>query len=231
MFTLTPTQRQEQALNGPETLESLRAADFLGKQDYIDTWIEHWLVKNDELSGELPLCVSESIICDSKLKRKYRNAVSAAVVRGDIAWVRRHHIVPVKVWNFVDFGSMSDDMFDALWEMKPVSFKLCAFLVQARRLRFWKRFVDQYGPTPCLRDAVQGLWPEGTAYCLAEGADVSSQDFVRLCIRNSNVFRQITDCNPPATKEAYEEFLLQSHLRRVPDIALVEQWFWIHGFK
>lgn len=97
MFALTPTLCQQEALDGPETIESLCAADFLGKQDYIDQWIEHWLVKNDQLPSELPLCVSESIVCDSKLKRKYRNALSAAVVRGDTDWVRGHHIVPTRV--------------------------------------------------------------------------------------------------------------------------------------
>jgi hypothetical protein len=231
MFTLRPTEEQKRALAGPKCIESLRAADFLGKQTYIDAWIYFWLKTNQWLPDELPLCVSESIICSSKLKNKYRRAMCQAVVRNDLEWIRHHNVVPVNTWSVADFDTISKDMFDLLWDITPMDFKWCAFLVQSERLDFWKRFVDHHGPTPCLRDAVQGLWSEGVAYCLYQGADVYSKDYVKLCIRSPEVFRQITQCNPPATKEAYGEFLLQLQLRRVPDVALVEEFFWTHGFK
>ena len=60
-----PTEKQLQLLQGPKTIESLLAADFLGKQDYINEWIMDWTQKNDY--SELPLCVSESIITDKKI--------------------------------------------------------------------------------------------------------------------------------------------------------------------
>ena len=230
MFALRATGAQRTALDGPKTLESVEAADFLGKQEYIDEWIVYWLETNQWSANQLPLCISESIICDFKLKKLYKRAVSASVLRGDVNWLRKHYVVPVKLWNIVDFELVSNDMFDLLWSMAPIPFKWCAFVVQSRRMYLWRRFVDRYGALECLRDAVQSLWSDGTAYCLSEGADVTSQDYVRLCVRSAKVFNMVTQCNPVATKEAYEEFLLQCKLGRVQDVPLVEQWFWINGF-
>ena len=88
-----------------------------------------------------------------------------------------------------------------------------------------------YGPTKCLKDVVQSFWSEGTRYCLAEGADVDAEDVVKYCVRSADIFRQVTMCNPPATLEAYEEFKFQRMLNRIEDVPLVEEWFWIHGFK
>ncbi len=231
MFALHPTEQQQEALSGPKTLESIEAADFIGLQNYIDEWVRHWLVRSRWSPNQLPLCVSESIICYPKLRRSYKNAMCAAVVRNDISWIMNHSVVPIDVWNVVEFEDISDDMFDVLWSLAPVPLKWCAFLVEAGRLYFWTRFVDEHGPDACLRDAVCGLWSEGTAYCLREGADVDAKDYVKLCVRNADVFRQITECNPPATKEAYEEFLLQLQLRRIPNVPLVEEWFWINGYR
>lgn len=231
MFSITPTETQLELLAGPKTLASLRAADFLAKQDYIDDWIKAWLDTSTWYVEELPLCVSESIFCDKKLKSMYKKAFRNAVVRNDIEWVRHHAVVPVDMWSVAEFEYISDELFDELWKMCPVPFKWCAFLVQARRMHFWRYFVEHYGPTETLRDAVQGFWSKGTAFCLYEGADVTSQDFVKLCVRNEDIFRQVTACHPPATQEAWEEFLLQRMLRRIENIPLVEEWFWIHGFR
>jgi len=231
MLRIIPTREQLQALAGPKNIDSVKAADFLGKQDYIDEWICSWFTRNEWLSDELPLCVSESIICDRKLKREYEKVVRAAVVRSDTEWLRFHYIVPANVWSVVNFMSVSDELFDVLWCVSPVPLNLCAFVVQSRRMYIWKRFVESHGASAPLRDAVQQFWSEGTAYCLSEGADVDSEDYVRLCVRHERVFRQISVCNPPATQEAWEEFLLQRLLNRVENVNLVEEWFWIHGYR
>lgn len=232
MFTITPTPDHLEALRRPKTLDFVKAADFLGKQAQIDKWIRVWLNSNSEwLPEDLPLCISESIICDKTLKRMYKKAMRNAVVRHDAAWLKRHAVVALNLWPVADFRVITDEMFDVLWDISPVPFDLCAFVVQSRQMHFWSRFVAEYGPTKSLRDAVQQFWSDGVAHCLAEGADVTAEDFVRLCVRNEDVFMQITDCNPPATREAWEEFLLQLLLRRVENVPLVEQWFWIHGFR
>ena len=72
MFALRATGAQRTALDGPKTLESVVAADFLGKQEYIDEWIVYWLETNQWSANQLPLCISESIICDFKLKKLYK---------------------------------------------------------------------------------------------------------------------------------------------------------------
>lgn len=231
MFAIVPTEEQLQLLAGPKTIASVKAADFLARQEYIDDWIHDWLGHCHWKVEELPLCISESIICDRKLKCVYKKAFRAAVVRNDTLWVKNHAIVSADVWSVVEFETICDEMFDLLWNLCPVPFKWCAFVAQARRMHFWRPFVDLHGPTKTLRDAVQQFWSDGTAYCLAEGADVTSQDFVKLCVRNENVFRQVTFCNPPATQEAWEEFLLQCLLNRVENVPLVEEWFWIHGYR
>ena len=79
MFRIIPTREHLRALACPKTLDAVKAADFLGKQDYIDEWIRSWFTRNEWLSDELPLCVSESIICDRKLKREYKKVLRAAV--------------------------------------------------------------------------------------------------------------------------------------------------------
>ncbi len=231
MFVIKPTKKQIQLLNGPLSIKSLIAADFLARQTYIDIWIKNWFTHNRYEKNDLPLCVSESIICDKKLKKKYKFYFKHAIINNDYTWISTHSVVPVNVWSVVEFLTVSNKIFNMLWELSPVPFDLCAFVVQSRNMYFWKLFVDLHGPTQCLRNVVQSLWSEGTRYCLAEGADVDSEDVVKYCIRSSDIFRQVTMCNPPATLEAYEEFKLQRLLNRIEDVPLIEEWFWIHGFK
>lgn len=231
MFVIQPTEEQTRLINGPLNIKSLCAADFLGRQTYIDIWIKDWFNHNLYEKNQLPLCVSESIICDKKLKRKYKKKFKDAVLNNDYRWVSTHNIVPVNVWSVVDFLKVSNEMFDTIWSIQPAPFDLGIFIIQSRRMHFWKPFVQLYGPTKCLKDVVQSLWSEGTRYCLAEGADVDSEDVVKYCVRSADIFRQVTMCNPPATLEAYEEFKLQRLLKRIEDVILVEEWFWIHGFK
>jgi hypothetical protein len=231
MFVIHPTKEQIRLLNGPLSIKSLNAADFLGRQTYIDTWIKDWFKHNLYKKNELPLCVSESIICYKKLKKKYKKKFKHAVIKNDYEWISTHSVVPVNVWSVVEFLNVSDKMFDTLWSIQPAPADLGIFIIQSRRMHFWKPFVDLHGPTQCLKNVVQSLWSEGTRYCLAEGADVDSEDVVKYCIRSSDIFRQVTMCNPPATLEAYEEFKLQRLLNRIEDVPLIEEWFWINGFK
>ena len=231
MFVIQPTEEQTRLLNGPLNIQSLNAADFLGRQTYIDRWIKDWLNHCLYEKNELPLCVSESIICDHTLKKKYKKKFKDAVVNNNYRWVSTHSIVRVDVWSVVDFLKVSNEMFDIIWSIQPVPFDLCIFIIQSRKIHFWKPFVKLYGPTKCLKDVVRSFWSEGTRYCLAEGADVDSEDVVKYCVRSADIFRQVTMCNPPATLEAYEEFKFQRMLNRIEDIPLVEEWFWIHGFK
>ena len=234
MFTIVPTAKQVSALQGPKTLESLCAADFLGKQSYIDEWICDWLTHNRYSAEDLPLCVSESILCDKKLRKVYRHALKERAMQNDDKWLRHHYIVKTSIWNFIDFcgdRAVSDETFNILWNMDPVPLKWCAFIARPRRIKLWEPFVQLYGGTKTMKCAVQLGWAAGIDCCLQEGVDLENHDFVVYCIRDPQTFRKITNCNPPATQEAYEEFLLQRLLKRVPDIPLVEQWFWIHGFK
>ena len=226
---VTPTQQK--LLAGPKTLDSLKVADFLGRQTYIDDWIRDWLLHNQYTEAELPLCVSESIVCDSSLRRVYKKAVRQAVVSNRVEWLQKHYIVPTDLWAVVDFLSVSEAMFDVLWCQKPAKKSLCAFIVQSRRLPFLERFVREYGPTDCLQHVMQTRWLPAVEFCLAEGADIETRDVVQYCVRFPELFRAVTLYNPPATQEAYDEFLLQRLLHRVEDVPLVEEWFWIHGFR
>lgn len=231
MFTITPTLAQSEALSGPKTIESLLAADFLGNQRYIDEWIYDWFERNDHDPDKLPLCVSESLMCYKKLMRRFVKRARRAAVENDCRWLSAHCIVAVNVWSFVEFHTVSNNTFDVLWSICPVPLRYCWCIVESRRMHMWRPFVDTYGPDCTMRDALQSFWVDGVKYCLYQGANLEKEDYVKLCIRCPEVFTLITDCNPPATAEAYEEYLLQKLLRRVPDIPLVEQWFWINGFK
>lgn len=231
MYELRPTPSQQHLLDGPRCVESLKAADFLGKQSYIDDWIKDWLLHNRYTLDELPLCVSESIICDSSLRRIYRKAVRESIVANKDKWLQNHYVVATNVWSVVDFLSVSDSIFDMLWRVQPAKKSLGAFIVQSRRMFFLKKFVAEYGPTSCLRDIIQTRWLAAVEYCLLEGADIEKKDVVQYCVRFPEIFRAVILYNPPATKEAYDEFKLQCLLNRVENVPLVEEWFWIHGFR
>lgn len=231
LWEIKATPAQQKILNGPKTLDSLKAADFLGRQAYIDNWIKDWLRHNRYKDIEVPLCVSESIICDASLKRKYEKAVREAVILNHAEWLQKHFIVPVDIWSVVDFLTVSEAVFDVLWRASPAKKHLCEFIVQSRRMSFFKCFVDEYGPTVCLRDVIQTRWLPAVEYCLSEGADIETEDVVQYCVRFPKIFRAVTLYNPPATREAYDEFRLQCILKRVEDVPLVEEWFWIHGFQ
>jgi len=230
---IKPTEEQVAALAGPRTIRSLLAADFLGYQDYIDDWITDWTQRNDINPLSLPLCVSESIICFRKIQKHYNRYVRAAVVSNDIDWIRTHYIVAYKnVWNYVRFETVLFDVFAKLWSISRCGFNLVDFVCGARRIDIWRCFVNHYGPTQCLRTALKSGWVQGAHHCLETGADILSEDFIIDCIRlDPQLFQAIALGNPPATEAAYKEFKLQRALHRIPNVALVEEYFWIHGFK
>ena len=46
IFAIVPTVEQIKQLNGPKTIQSLKTADFLARQDYINEWIMDWTQRN-----------------------------------------------------------------------------------------------------------------------------------------------------------------------------------------
>jgi hypothetical protein len=227
---IVATSAQVEQLKGPFTIASLKTADFLGRQPYIDAWIGDWLASDATALDDLPLCVAESILCDSALARTYNRHVQLAILRNDVVWLRQHAVVPlVHIWNVVDFHTVSDTMFDYLWQWQSVPLRLSAFVSSGQDLYKWRRFVDAHGPSLCIKDAAQQQWWEGVQYCVDEGAEL--QDIVQYCVRSAALFRLVTLTNPRATVEAWDSFRLQRALRRVEDVPLVEEWFWTHGYK
>ena len=103
------------------------------------------------------------------------------------------------------------------------------FIMGLRMRHFLKSFVHEYGPSLCLRNVMQTRWLSAVEYCLLEGADIEKN--VQYCVRFPEIFRAVTLYNPAATQEAYDEFRLQRLLNRVEDVPLVEEWFWINGFR
>jgi len=228
-WEIAATPSQQKILEGRKTIDSLKAADFLGQQSYIDDWIKDWFQHNRYTKAQLPLCVSESIICDASLQCIYKKATRQAVISNGVEWLQKHCIVPVDVWSVVDFLTVSEAVFDVLWRVSPAKKSLCEFIVQSRRMSFLKSVVHEYGPSLCLRNAMQTRWLPAVEYCLLEGADIGN--VVQYCVRFPEIFRAVTLYNPPTTREAYDEFRLQRLLNRVEDVPLVEEWFWIHGFR
>lgn len=231
MFTIVPTAAQTAALCGPKSIESVLAADFLGNQKYINDWIHDWLCRNDYDPKNLPMCISESLLCDKSLMRALEEKGKAAVLSDDDEWLHSHCIVSVNLWPVVDFNVINNNTFDVLWSICPAPLDYSYCILESRRMHMWRPFVDLYGPDDTIRDVVQSFWSKGVEYCLSQGPDLTKNDVVKLCVRCPNVFKMVTDCNPPATQTAYDEYQLQKMLGRVPNIPLVEQWFWIHGFK
>jgi len=231
--SIIATTEQIKQLNGPKTIQSLKTADFLGNQDYINRWIMDWTQRNDIDKDVLPLCVELSILTIAKIKKHYHRYVRAAVVSHDIDWIFSHYIVPYdRVWNYVSFQYIPRGIFAQLWHLNPVPFELESFICSSKRIELWSSFVDMYGPTECLTVALAQRWSDGVIQCLNEGADLSAKDFIRDAIlMDSKIFRAISSCNPPATAEAYEDFKLWKRMHRIQDVALVEEFFWINGFR
>lgn len=230
---IVPTAEQLARLDGPKTIEALKAADFLGYQEYINNWIMYWTQTNDFAPLELPLCVSETIITDRKMRKHYHRYVKAAVVSHDVEWLRSHYIVSYeRVWNYVQFEHIPKVIFEILWSMGELPLSQASFLAGSRRLSLWALFVAEYGPTACLETALNQKWADGAIFCLNDGADLSAKDFMRdAMLMDPSIARAIIAANPPATAEAFSEFLLWKRMHRIRNIPLIEEFFWINGFK
>ena len=230
---LVPTDEQSIQMARPWvfSLDRLRTADFLGRQDYIDWWIKSWL-KNKRpecVLKDLPLCVSESLHCDKKLYNMYLKKLSKNI--NDVQYVKSHYIIPDSAtWNYIDFDVVDDEVFRYLNKTTSIPARLCPFIIGSRRLDILKSFVNEHGATKPLRDAVCCQWFDAVRWLLMEGAEIED-DCVGLAVRHARIFRELTMYNPPAKMSDWEDFLLQKILRRVPDIPLVEEWFWINGFR
>jgi|TARA_B110001450_G_scaffold217113_1_gene210967 hypothetical protein len=232
-WRIVPTEKQSAHLKKPWTFSvaALKSADFLARQDYIDWWIKEWLRQTLVAPDELPLCVAESIHCDRKLRRRLARSIKNAIVRGDVQYFKTHNLIPdAIVWNFVDFDTVSEDMFMTLVATTPVPRRLSPFVVAARRLSILEHFVDKHGATLPLRDCICHQWLPAVRWLLEEGAEIED-DCVGMAVRHAEIFRLVTLYNPPAKQTDWKEFLLQFTLKRVPDVPLVEEWFWINGFK
>lgn len=232
-WSIVPTEEQVQLLSTPwkASLPGLKAADFLGRQDYIDWWIKDWIGKNAGPPDELPLCVSESFHCDRKLRRQLAHCIKNAIVRGDSVYIKTHNLIPdAVVWNYVDFDTVSEDMFRILAATTPIPKRLCPFVVVAKRLTILECFVDNHGPSLPLRNCICHQWQPAVKWLLEEGAVIEG-DCVGMAVRHAEIFKLVTLYNPQAKESDWQEFLLQCTLKRVPDVPLVEEWFWIHGLK
>lgn len=230
---INPTPEQVILLKRPwkASLVALKAADFLARQDYIDWWIKAWLKETELIPDELPLCVSESFHCNSKLHQRLSRTIRDAIVRDDFHFVSKHNLIPDDVvWNYVEFNNVSRDMFRLLSATTHIPQRLCAFVVASKRPDILKVFVDKHGPSLPLRGAICHQWIWAVEWLLSEGADIEG-DCVGLAVRHPEIFRLVTLYNPPAKESDWKEFLLQYTLKRVPDVPLVEEWFWCGGFK
>jgi len=230
---IVPTAEQCRLLRQPwkASLPGLKAADFLARQDYIDWWIKGWLQETELTQEELPLCVTESFHCNYKLHRMLERAIRDAIVRDDFQFVSKHNLIPDDmVWNYVNFKTVSQAMFCLLSDTAHIPRRLCAFVVASKRMDILKAFIDKHGPSLPLRDAICHQWTVAVEWLLTEGAEIEG-DCVGLSVRHPEIFKLVTLYNPPAKESDWAEFLLQCTLKRVPDVPLVEEWFWCQGFK
>lgn len=118
--------------------------------------------------------------------------------------------------------------YDNSWHNRDIN-HLCPYIV-FNKVKCDDCRVNHYGPTKCLRECVFQQWSEGVRLCLSEGAEVGG-DCIGLAVRHAGIFRQLTELVPKTNIAHWREFQLQRGLRRVPDVLLVEEFFWINGFK
>lgn len=228
---IVPSPEQLELLKGPKTINSLKTADFLGEQGYINDWIMDWTQKNEYF--DLPLCVEESIITDKKMRKHYNCYVKAAIVSRDLDWMKSHYIVAYnRAWNYVQFEFVSVQMFQLLWSLGPVPLELVSFVAAARRMELWIPFLSHYDPTNCLETVLKQQWAEGVRSCIQEGADLTTKDFLRDgLLMSPSIVRLIIEARPLVTAEAFSDFLLWKRIHRIQDVPLIEEFFWINGFR
>lgn len=230
--TLTPTPAQSDLLAGPlGNVDALKAADFLGKQDYIDKWIRHWLISSENVPLlKLPLCVENSIRCDKTLQRIFKMHIRHAILNNNIDYVKAHYIVETGPWhwNIVDLFKASDEMMEFLWKVCPPEFELAPFIVEARRYPLWTAFVTKYGPERCLHDAVAQHWFMGVRLCTDNCTDIPSGE-IKSALTHERIFRLLIQFDVLPNDDLWEEFILQRLMGRTSHC--VEEWFWINGYK
>jgi len=228
---ITATVQQLQLINGPRTITALKAADFLGNQKYIDEWIKNWLVSMDFDISQLPLCIEESIYCDKKLRKIYQNSCQNAVMRNDLNWFQQHLVVPFssRIWNFVDFSTVRNDLFDFIWDRLPVQASLADFIAGSKNMHIWGKFTQRYYIDYCAEIAIKQGWIGGVKHCIENGCQI--EPLIKYSLKSGRMFKIIVLYNPKPTLEDHQEFILQKMLGRIEDIPLVEEYFFCHGFR
>jgi hypothetical protein len=228
---ITATIEQLEFLNGPPSIPALKAADFLGNQKYIDEWVANWLLSMDFDILQLPLCIEESIYCDKKLRNIYQFSCQNAVMRNDLNWLEQHLVIPLssRIWNFVDFSTVRNDLFDFIWERVVVQASLADFVAGSKNMHIWKKFTQKYYIDYCAEIAIKQQWVEGVKHCIEEGCQI--EPLIKDSIKSGRLFQIILLYNPKCTKEDYQEFILQKMLGRIEDIPIVEEYFYCQGFR
>lgn len=231
IFEITATVDQLQLINGPPTIPALKAADFLGNQEYIDSWIKNWLVSIDYDLLQLPLCVENTLLCDRNMMKMYHLSCQNAVMRNDLEWLQKHLVIPFssRIWNFVDFSTVSNDLFDFIWDRIPVQASLADFVAGSKNMHIWVKFTKKYYIDYCAEIAIKQGWVEGVTHCIENGCQI--EPLIKDCLKSGRLFKIIALYNAKPNKEDYQEFVLQKMLGRIEDIPVVEEYFFCHGFR
>ena len=238
---ITASIDQLQLISGPPSIAALKAADFLGNQKYIDKWIKKWLVSDLTNPGnilvsmgydilQLPLCIENTLLCDKKMMKIYQKSCQNAVMRNDLNWLEQHLVIPfsARIWNFVDFSTVRNDLFDFIWERIPVQSSLADFIAGSKNMHIWGKFVDKYYVDYCAEIAIKQGWVEGVRHCIENGCQI--EPLIKDSLKSGRMFQIIVLYNPKCTAEDYQEFILQKMLGRIQDIPIVEEYFYCHGF-
>jgi len=227
---ITGTVDQLQLINGTPTIAALKAADFLGNQEYIDSWIKNWLVSMDFDILQLPLCVENTLLCDRNMMNIYHVSCQESVMRNDLNWLQQHLVIPFssRIWNFVDFSTVSNNLFDFIWNRLPVQASLADFVAGSKNMYVWKKFTHKYNVDYCAEIAIKQGWVEGVKHCIENGCQI--EPLIKDSLKSGRMFKIIALYNPKPTKEDYQEFILQKMLKRIEDIPLVEEFFYCNGF-
>jgi len=227
---ITASIDQLQLINGPPSISALKAADFLGIQNYVDEWIKNWLLSMDFDILQLPLCVEESIYCDKKLRKIYQISCQNAVMRNDLNWLQQHLVVPfsARIWNFVDFSTVNNDLFDFIWDRIPVQASLADFIAGSKNMHIWGKFTQKYNLDYCAEIAIKQGWIDGVKHCIENGCQI--EPLIKDSLKSGRMFKIIVLYNPKPSLEDYQEFILQKMIGRIEDIPIVEEYFFCHGF-
>ena len=134
-----------------------------------------------------------------------------------------------KIWNFVDFSTVRNDLFDFLWDRMAVPGNLCDFVAGSQNMHIWGKFTAKYYIDYCAEIAMKQGWVAGTIHCIANGCQI--EPLIKDSLKSGRLFKIIALYNPKPTKEDYQEFILQKMFGRIEDIPVVEEYFYCHGFR